>query len=60
MPPIARWARRLGNTLVTVDAGARTAEALVILVRHGMDFGPSGTERFAAFDRAAWRPPLPC
>jgi hypothetical protein len=43
---------RLGSTLVTVDAGPRTAEALVILDRHGMDFGPSGTERFAAFDRA--------
>jgi hypothetical protein len=44
---------RLGSTLVTVDAGARTADALMILDRHGMDFGPSGTERFAAFDRAA-------
>jgi len=44
---------RLGSTLVTVDAGPRTAEALVILDRHGMDFGPSGTERFGAFDRAA-------
>ena len=44
---------RLGSTLVTVDAGPRTAEALLILDRHGMDFGPSGTERFAAFDRAA-------
>jgi hypothetical protein len=44
---------RLGSTLVTVDAGSRTAEALVILDRHGMDFGPSGTERFAAFDRVA-------
>jgi hypothetical protein len=42
---------RLGSTLVTVDAGSRTAEALVILERHGMDFGPSGTERFGAFDR---------
>ena len=44
---------RLGSTLVTVDAGLRTPEALMILDRHGMDFGPSGTERFAAFDRAA-------
>ena len=44
---------RLGSTLVTVDAGPRTPEALAILDRHGMDFGPSGTERFAAFDRAA-------
>ena len=33
---------RLGSTLVTVDAGPRTDEALVILDRHGMDFGPSG------------------
>jgi hypothetical protein len=44
---------RLGSTLVTVDAGPRTSDALMILDRHGMDFGPSGTERFAAFDRAA-------
>jgi heat induced stress protein YflT len=44
---------RLGSTLVTVDAGPRTAEALVVLDRHGMDFGPSGAERFSAFDRAA-------
>jgi hypothetical protein len=44
---------RLGSTLVTVDAGPRTSEALMILDRHGMDFGPSGTERFAEFDRAA-------
>src|SRR6476469_975872 len=44
---------RLGSTLVTVDAGPRTPEALAILDRHGIDFGPSGTERFAAFDRAA-------
>jgi hypothetical protein len=44
---------RQGSTLVTVDAGPRTPEALTILDRHGMDFGPSGTERFAAFDRAS-------
>jgi hypothetical protein len=43
---------RLGSTLVTVDAGPRTAEALAILDRHGVDFGPSGTERFGTFDRA--------
>jgi hypothetical protein len=43
---------RLGSTLVTVNAGPRTAEALSILDHHGMDFGPSGTERFGAFDRA--------
>ena len=36
---------RCGRTLVTVDAGARTAEALAILDRHGMDFGPSGAAR---------------
>jgi hypothetical protein len=44
---------RQGSTLVTVDAGPRTPEALTILDRHGMDFGPSGTERFAAFYRAS-------
>ena len=37
---------RSGRTLVTVDAGVRTAEALVILDRHGMDFGPSGASRY--------------
>lgn len=37
---------RSGRTLVTVDAGARTAEALMILDRHGMDFGPSGASRY--------------
>lgn len=39
---------RSGRTLVTVDAGVRTAEALVILDRHGMDFGPSGASRYEA------------
>ena len=43
---LRRRASRSGSTLVTVDAGPRTDEALVILDRHGMDFGPSGTERF--------------
>jgi len=38
---------RSGRTLVTVDAGARTDEALLILDRHGVDFGPSGRERYA-------------
>lgn len=33
---------RAGGTLVTVSAGPRTAVALGILRRHGMDFGPSG------------------
>src|SRR6476661_3176410 len=44
---------RLGSTLVTVDAGPRTAEALVILDRHGRVFGPSGTGGFAAADVAS-------
>ena len=43
---------RSGHTLVTVDAGTRTREALAILSRHDMDFGPSGSERYGAFDRA--------
>ncbi|HVK00534.1 MAG TPA: hypothetical protein VM365_06695 [Gemmatimonadales bacterium] len=33
---------REGGTLVTVDAGARTREALAILSRHEVDLGPSG------------------
>jgi hypothetical protein len=37
---------RSGRTLVTVDAGARTSEALMMLDRHGMDFGPSGASRY--------------
>jgi hypothetical protein len=37
---------RSGRTLVTVDAGARTPEALMLLDRHGMDFGPSGASRY--------------
>jgi len=40
---------RSGRTLVTVDAGARTAEALMILDRHGMDFGPSGASRYESY-----------
>jgi hypothetical protein len=44
---------RSGHTLVTVNAGSRTAEALAILNRHDMDFGPSGSERYGAFDRAS-------
>jgi len=43
---------RAGNALVTVSAGPRTAEALAILERNGMDFGPSGADRYRAFDRA--------
>jgi Heat induced stress protein YflT len=37
---------REGGTLVTVDAGARTPEALAILSRHEVDFGPSGYTRY--------------
>lgn len=44
---------RSGRTLVTVEAGARTGEALAILEGHGMDFGPTGASRYGAFDQAA-------
>jgi hypothetical protein len=44
---------RSGSTLVTVDAGARTAEALGILEQHGMDFGPSGSRRYGRLGRGA-------
>ena len=43
---------RSGRTLVTVDAGARTAEALLVLDRHGMDFGPSGASRYESGSKA--------
>ena len=43
---------RTGGTLVTVDAGARTPEALAILQRHEVDFGPGGTRRFYGLDQA--------
>lgn len=36
---------RAGGTLVAVGAGNRTDEALAILQRHGIDFGPSHGER---------------
>jgi hypothetical protein len=42
---------RSGGTLVTVDAGARTPEALAILQRHEVDFGPSGARRFEGLER---------
>ena len=42
---------REGRILVTVNAGARTGEALTILERHGMDFGPSGAARYGTLDR---------
>ncbi|MEP6688055.1 MAG: general stress protein [Gemmatimonadales bacterium] len=41
---------RSGRTLVTVNAGTRTADALAILDRHGMDFGPSGAARYEITD----------
>jgi hypothetical protein len=37
---------RAGGTLVTVDAGARTPQAVAILARHEVDLGPSGRTRF--------------
>jgi hypothetical protein len=37
---------REGGTLVTVDAGARTPEALAILSRHEVDLGPGGHARY--------------
>ena len=43
---------RAGGVLVTVDAGARTGEALTILQRHEVDLGPAGSERRRARDRA--------
>jgi hypothetical protein len=36
---------RAGGTLVTVNAGGQTAEALAILTRHEADLGPSRGER---------------
>jgi uncharacterized membrane protein len=36
---------RAGGTLVAVGAGNRTDEALAILQRHGIDFGPSRRDR---------------
>ena len=44
---------RSGRTLVTVNAGARTDEALGILDRHGVDFGPSGRGRYVLGERDA-------
>ncbi len=37
---------RSGGTLVTVNAGARTEEALGILQRHDVDLGPTGARRY--------------
>jgi hypothetical protein len=44
---------RSGGTLVTVDAGVRTPEALAILERHEVDLGPSGARRFDGVDWSA-------
>lgn len=43
---------RNGRTLVTVEAGDRTGEALLILERHGIDLGPSGATRYGRERRA--------
>jgi hypothetical protein len=45
---------RSGRTLVTVSAGARTEEALAILERHGIDFGPSGRQRYGLTEPRSW------
>jgi hypothetical protein len=37
---------REGGTLITVDAGVRTPEALAILSRHEVDLGPGGYARY--------------
>jgi hypothetical protein len=37
---------RSGGALVTVDAGARTGEALAILERHDVDLGPGGSASY--------------
>jgi hypothetical protein len=49
---------RSGATLVSVDAGPRTREALELLERHGMDFGPSGVGRYGRSDLADAREPV--
>ena len=41
---------RSGGALVTVDAGARTPEALAILGSHEVDLGPGGPRRFDGLD----------
>jgi hypothetical protein len=48
---------RSGGTLVTVDAGVRTREALALLERHGVDFGPSGTGRYGGANLLGSREP---
>jgi hypothetical protein len=41
---------RSGGILVTVDAGSQTGDALAILQRHEVDFGPSRGRRFGGWD----------
>ena len=48
---------RAGAILVTIDAGARTDQALAILERHGMDLGPSRTRRHEVADRRVQEDP---
>jgi hypothetical protein len=48
---------RSGGTLVTVNAGPRTREALALLERHGMDFGPSGRKRYGISNLLGSREP---
>lgn len=43
---------RSGGILVTVDAGSRTAQALAILQRHEVDFGPTGGRHYGGFEDA--------
>jgi hypothetical protein len=44
---------RSGGTLVTVAAGSQTGDALAILQRHEVDFGPSRGRRFGGWDEVA-------
>jgi uncharacterized membrane protein len=41
---------RSGGTLITVNARSQTGDALAILQRHEIDFGPSRGRRFDAWD----------
>jgi hypothetical protein len=48
---------RSGAILVTIDAGARTDQALAILEHHGMDLGPSRTRRGHPVERRVQEDP---
>ena len=50
---------REGGTLVTVDAGSRTAAALDILEQYGTDLGPSGRGTFGRERRVRPDPAYP-